>query len=230
MNLKITLLRLLGKKRIALASYPRSGNTWLRFMIEQATGQPSGSVYQDRILRRGAEGVVIKTHKLDSDQYTAAIHLLRNPFDAVESRFHWKAEINPEESLAWGEHILKASEQWRDHTIHWLNAACPVYRIRYEDLHQDTAGQLRALLRWLKYDLPDARIAEVVEAARIENLRSIDAEIGQKFFRRGTVGDGISSFSEEQVRFVLDLLEDVMVECGYAELVETYRQNVSTLA
>ena len=35
----------------ALASYPGSGNTWLRYLIQQATGIATGSVYNAAILK-----------------------------------------------------------------------------------------------------------------------------------------------------------------------------------
>ena len=35
----------------ALASYPGSGNTWLRYLIQQATGIATGSVYNAALLR-----------------------------------------------------------------------------------------------------------------------------------------------------------------------------------
>jgi len=34
-------------KPIALASYPGSGNTWVRWMIEAASGISTGSIYND---------------------------------------------------------------------------------------------------------------------------------------------------------------------------------------
>ncbi len=223
MSLKVTLLRLLGKKRVALASYPRSGNTWLRFMIEQSTGQLSGSIYPDKLLARGAEGIVIKTHNLDSDRYTAAIHLLRNPIDVIESHYYWQQEIGGKTSLTWGDHIIQTTEQWRAHTIHWLDTKCPVLRVRYEDLHQNTAGQLQVVLKWLGFDLPEEKIMQAVEAAQLEKMRVIDEEVGQKFFRRGTVGEGVSSFMPEQIQYVLSELDTLMVECGYETLLKQYQ-------
>ena len=55
----------------ALASYPGSGNTWLRYLIQQATGFATGSVYNAAHLKAAsfpAEGIFngsvigIKTH------------------------------------------------------------------------------------------------------------------------------------------------------------------------
>ena len=58
----------------ALASYPGSGNTWLRFLLEGATGIFTGAIYNDsRIIKAGHLGegrpfrdgstIVQKTHQ-----------------------------------------------------------------------------------------------------------------------------------------------------------------------
>ena len=55
----------------ALASFPGSGNTWVRYLLQHSTGFATGSVYLDNSLRRGdfpGEGLIdgsviaIKTH------------------------------------------------------------------------------------------------------------------------------------------------------------------------
>src|SRR5690349_14416639 len=35
-------------KRVYLATYPKSGNHWMRFLIEEVTGVATGSVYCDQ--------------------------------------------------------------------------------------------------------------------------------------------------------------------------------------
>jgi hypothetical protein len=37
---------------VGLASYPSSGNTWLRYLIEGATGYFTGSMYNDIMLTK----------------------------------------------------------------------------------------------------------------------------------------------------------------------------------
>lgn len=79
---------------VALVSYPGSGNTWLRYLLQQVTGVVTGSIYMDYGLRvHGfpAENVtdgsvlVVKTHAvpMDSDKFKSAILLIRNPRDAI---------------------------------------------------------------------------------------------------------------------------------------------------
>ena len=91
---------------VALVSFHGSGNTWLRYMIEQATGYFSGSIYCDSVLKKVFPGeavasgnvVVIKTHHADArtlpkdvqlsagrERYHKAIVLVRDPYDALVS-------------------------------------------------------------------------------------------------------------------------------------------------
>lgn len=44
---------------IALASFPGSGNTWVRYLLQQATGIITGSIYKDHaLLRNGFPGIL----------------------------------------------------------------------------------------------------------------------------------------------------------------------------
>lgn len=219
-TIRKAILLIQGNRRVALASFPRSGNTWVRFMIEEATGELSGSVYNDRIMPRGREGVVIKTHELDSHRYTQAIHLLRNPFDTIESYFHWKRNVAGNDRISWDEHVKQSVLEWRVHTQHWLNTKCPVYRVRYEDFHKDTMNQLRSLLLWLSYDLTQEQLVTVVAASSVGKMRERNPGLGSRFFRRGQVGRGIDRFTNEQGRFVIDSLQDLLKVCGYEELLQ----------
>lgn len=91
---------------IALASYPRSGNTWSRSLIQIATRYYTGSVHweSEKNLKRvqewfkaGAEdfmlrkGVCVKTHIFGKEHVSlfedGAILLLRNPYYSLASEF-----------------------------------------------------------------------------------------------------------------------------------------------
>jgi hypothetical protein len=214
-NIKVIWLKIMGRKRTALASFPRSGNTWLRFMIEEATGLPSGSIYPDRVLPRSSHGVVIKTHALDSFCYTHAVHLIRNPFDAVPSFFHWRREIAGE-IVPWEEHISESIRDWRLHTEHWLAVKKPVLRIKYEDLLEDPERELREVLTWLGFDVFQDKIAGAVSKGRLENMRGVAPRFGEKFFRQGQAGLGVNQFSEQERRLVIANLKDLLTKLDYS--------------
>ena len=89
-------------KATALASYPRSGNTWMRVLLEKSTGYGTSSVYCEeiRLFRFECDKsnlFLIKTHEFESntrnwrnrpyiDQF---ICLVRNPFDAILSLYEY---------------------------------------------------------------------------------------------------------------------------------------------
>ncbi|XP_042216873.1 uncharacterized protein LOC121862623 [Homarus americanus] len=103
-----------GLPRVNLVSFPRSGNTWTRYLLEAATGVFSGSVYSDRTLYNngflgetdsvGSKRTIIqKTHATSvylhfpvdqADRYKLidpglpAVLILRNPAEAIIS--YWK--------------------------------------------------------------------------------------------------------------------------------------------
>lgn len=85
---------------IALASFPGSGNTWLRYLLQQATGVLTGSVYKDfGLLKSGfpAESVanssvlMVKTHEWGENIWSGfgrAVLLIRDPAKAILAEFN----------------------------------------------------------------------------------------------------------------------------------------------
>ena len=102
-----------GRDPVALASYPGSGNTWARGLLQAVSGLCTGGIYCDVTLRkRGFPGeriasgnvLVVKTHQTDPwwtgidytnvnhtyfskrshvPFYSSGIFIVRNPFDAI---------------------------------------------------------------------------------------------------------------------------------------------------
>ena len=112
---------LLNKTRhpVALASFPGSGNTWVRGLLHMATGLCTGSLYCDRDLRRHGfsgenvrSGVVLvtKTHRpskkvplwlgrschenCSSLTFGKSILLIRSPFNAIISEWNRRMITN----------------------------------------------------------------------------------------------------------------------------------------
>jgi hypothetical protein len=89
-----------GEKVIALASFPGSGNTWLRYLLQQATGIYTGSVYKDYgLLKSGfpAENIsnssvlIVKTHEFGPSTFSKfrkAVLLVRDPAKAILAEFN----------------------------------------------------------------------------------------------------------------------------------------------
>ena len=107
-----------NKDPVALISFPGSGNTWVRGLLESITGICTGAVYCDISLRsqgftgefvRGGSVLVVKTHennpiwtdapdypKLENTQgqFGSAIFIVRNPLNALVAEWNRKVANN----------------------------------------------------------------------------------------------------------------------------------------
>ena len=82
----------------ALASFPGSGNTWVRHLLQQLTGLATGSIYLDTELactgfpgenRRDGSVLVVKTHEFTRPhQYEAVVVVVRDVVAANLAEFN----------------------------------------------------------------------------------------------------------------------------------------------
>jgi len=223
-KLRLAQFRSRGEKRVALASFPRSGNTWFRFLLEHATGEQTGNVSRQtaRVLPRGSEGIVIKTHRRDSHRYTHAIHLVRDPFDAIDSFFDWKASLGwtwKYGEVSWDDFVRLMVPRWGEHTRHWLAARPDTYRVRYEDCIQDPFVQFKELLEWLGRPVADEHLRAAIEETSFDRLKqrqAVESAVGARFFRRGKAARGMERFTREQRQLVERVAGRELEACGYS--------------
>ncbi|KAI8442406.1 hypothetical protein MSG28_005922 [Choristoneura fumiferana] len=170
-------------RAVALASFPGSGNTWLRYLLQQATGIWTGSVYMDFGLKvRGfpAENVtdatvlVVKTHESPPpDQFKAAVLLVRNPRDAILADFNrhlmghvgtapisaFKMKSPDRKKSAWAVYVSKNVAAWEALHARWLSRfAGRVLVVLYGALVRDTRQALLDILDFLNHTVPEEDI------------------------------------------------------------------------
>ncbi|XP_041437807.1 WSC domain-containing protein 1 isoform X2 [Xenopus laevis] len=168
-----------SKVFIALSSFPGAGNTWVRHLIEHATGYYTGSYYFDGTLyNKGFKGekdhwrsgrtICVKTHesgKREIEMYDSSILLIRNPYKALIAEFnrkcgghlgyaterHWK-------SREWPEFVNSYASWWASHALDWLQYGKKLLVVHYEDLKMDLIGKLREMLAFLKVHINEDRL------------------------------------------------------------------------
>ncbi|EWM25143.1 Sulfotransferase [Nannochloropsis gaditana] len=185
-----------GGETVALLSYPRSGNSMLRTLLEEATGIVTGSdtrpdrVLSRSLLKRGlrGEGVVderawiVKSHWPERHGYRRfpaqrIILLVRNPFDAIYSYFNMGLTNTHEERLAsdvfeslaplWEDMARNEARVWAKFNAYWLTQKLPVLVVRYEDLLLHTEEMLVRLVSFLESTPREAIRASRSHMARI---------------------------------------------------------------
>ena len=133
-----------GRGQIALASFPGSGNTWIRGMLESATGVCTGFAFCDVSMRvKGFAGesiassavLAVKTHAFSPSwegepdragtrrklRFHSAIFVVRNPFQALVSEWNRIVANNfGKKTVTLDGHVKRAgSEYFGELTRQW---------------------------------------------------------------------------------------------------------------
>ncbi|XP_053691158.1 WSCD family member AAEL009094 [Sabethes cyaneus] len=171
-----------NRKLTALVSFPGSGNTWLRYLLQQATGILTGSVYKDYgLLKSGfpAENVanssvlVVKTHEWGPNAwapYGKAILLVRNPKKAILAEFNRQSGghvgfASPDryrrtKGRYWTQFVKNKLWAWEQTNLSWAkNFTGEVKLIFYDELVENVEGTLRSILNFLQFPINEELLA-----------------------------------------------------------------------
>ncbi|CAH1800959.1 unnamed protein product, partial [Owenia fusiformis] len=166
----------------ALYSWPGSGNTWVRHLLQQLTGIYTGSMYHDLKLRttsfpgesyRNGSVIAIKTHHKystfsDKVNLTRAIVIIRHPLDAHlanEKRMLMKSHtgevnatmLNKLKTIIHNDkrNVLKL-EDWSLKTLRWVTVQnIPILILSYESLVLDLKPELLRISHFLNTDITE---------------------------------------------------------------------------
>ncbi len=214
---------------IFLVSYPKSGNTWLRFimahMITGSTRQlsfeevekdvPDVYVSKDWIDEMPSPRF-IKTHDALLSYFPKTIYIVRDYRDVLVSYYHYKIALKEFEGGfssfirsreitepfgSWKEHVSKALQFSKDNSNRILF-------LRYEDMKinfEQTAYQLSAFTGLKKF-----KINRIKELTCFENLQQNETEngsefrnrSGKNFFREGKCGTWKEFISTDDLKFI----------------------------
>ncbi|MBT8460657.1 MAG: sulfotransferase domain-containing protein [Boseongicola sp.] len=209
---------------IWLASYPRSGNTLLRTILNSCFGFKSGTIYpngplsgnkvlqeyighleqSDRSIRfPPGQPPLIKTHELDKDKGIKTIYVARNGLDSIKSLYDfYDRKVTLERIIrgefrfgSWSDHIKSWSPWDRQNTLF----------LRYEELADEEA---RRLAVEKMADFLDAEIKSHHMPSR-EKIASADGKIV-----RGQNAEK-PTLTEQQQQIFYEFNGDMMDTLGY---------------
>lgn len=183
-----------------LVSYPRSGNTWTRFLIanlvypkESVTFAnierliPDTSSQSNRALKHTPRPRIIKTHQYFDHRYRKMIYVVRDPRDVALSYydFHRKyrliADDYPLEAsvddFVRGNLISIDWGTWGENVASWLytRGQCKDFLLlRYEDMMADTPREVARIAHHLGLETTLDRLKTVVERCSADRMRELE--------------------------------------------------------
>nr|XP_006823242.1 PREDICTED: WSC domain-containing protein 2-like [Saccoglossus kowalevskii] len=161
---------------VALSSFPGSGNTWTRHLLELASGVYTGAYSYDNDLYLGGftgeteyykrgRTLVIKDHRF-RDEYKSAILLIRNPYDAVITLYHYHKKKHTgkiplrefKNNVEWEDFAMEHFKKWINMMAEWISSKKPLLVVHYEDLKHDTVYEVKRMLSFLNMTLTPERL------------------------------------------------------------------------
>jgi hypothetical protein len=229
---------------VFIASYPRSGNTLLRFLLaDVATGSQADFESIDRLIPAvGHHGNapalasghrLIKTHEPHRRDYKKAVYLVRDVRGVLNS---WWATIGPEPGDDLDTFVSKFASgrgfsigSWEDHVRSWQRAhqqsPSSVRIYRFEDLRSQPATLLGEIAEFVGIPASQEQIEAAVARNDLEAMKRLE-EASTDYLRRvGYRTQGVRSghaqgwrelLSGEHMATLAPTL-DVNRELGYAD-------------
>lgn len=175
-----------------IASFPRSGNTWLRFLLAYLVAG-SGVDYEriDRLipevggqtgaLRLASGSRLIKTHEPYHREYRRAVYLIRDVRDVVIS---WYRTTRPDrydfsDFDAFVKRFMAGDAapygKWTDHVLSWLQrpADAEVFVMSYEQFQANTLDCLRRVVELVGIPCSDEHLAEALAHCSIGEMQRL---------------------------------------------------------
>ena len=180
-----------------IASYPRSGNTWTRFLIanlmhpEQPvtfanieTIIPDATSLSSRELKRVPRPRLIKTHEYFEPRYRKVIYLVRDPRDVVLSLYNFRRKYRSvDDSYPIEQYVAERflpgdlDVSWGEHVGSWLGTRMnhPGFLlVRYEDLLQEPTRELQRLASFLDIAADSGTLTQAIERSSANRLRQLE--------------------------------------------------------
>lgn len=232
------------KDDVFLVSFPKSGNTWLRFIIanlitsdELVTLQNIDQIVPDvyssaHLVNAMSSKRFIKTHHAFFDCYPLSIYIYRDYRDAMVSNFHYfknrrnfkgdfseflNSEVAFNDFGTWQFHLTSAFNQK-------VRSPNSILILRYEDLLAKPGDEIQKIIDFSGIH-PKRSIEQVVKLCSFYNLKENENMhsgkykkiTGENFFRNGTSNQWKNYFSRNDLDNLMkkENLVNTMLRAGY---------------
>jgi hypothetical protein len=183
-----------------LVSYPRSGNTWARFLIANLVHPdkqvsftniekliPDTSSQSNRALKRTPRPRIIKTHQYFDHRYPKTIYIVRDPRDIALSYYDFQRKYRQIEDgypldryvddFVSGRLISADWGTWAENVASWVytrGQRKDFLLLHYEDMIKDTASELRRIAVFLGIKADPERLKRAVERSSADRMRDLE--------------------------------------------------------
>jgi Sulfotransferase domain len=181
-----------------IVSYPRSGNTWTRFLIANLINSDEPATFANierrvpeieantrRQLERFPRPRILKSHEYFDPRYKKVIYIVRDPRDVVLSYYYFQLKkrfIEDGCPMDWYVSRFIAGEvddyaSWGDNVATWLvtrYGSSGFLLLRYEDMFQAPQRELAKVASFLGIEADPPRLDKAVELSSADRMRELE--------------------------------------------------------
>jgi hypothetical protein len=190
-----------------VVSYPRSGNTWTRFLVanllcpEQLVTFaniermiPDCEAQSSRYMKRVPRPRMIKSHEYFDPRYRKVLYIVRDPRDVALSYYDFARKYRHiDDSYSLASFVsdfvvgrLSSADwgTWGENVASWVytRSGRPGFLLlRYEDMLSDTERELAKVAAFLGVDPDPKRLTAASEHSSADRMRSLEAAQGDQW-------------------------------------------------
>jgi hypothetical protein len=226
---------------VFIAGFPKSGNTWVQLLVaamlfdfkpetmpDTLVQELVPDVHFKKYYKRFLSTMAFKTHDLPKQHHRRVLNIVRDGRDAICSYKHYNDALGTSYSL---DQMIETGAgmfpcPWHQHVQAWEQNPFDAERlvVRYEDLKQRCAVELRRIADFLALDISQERLRELALGTGVNKMQQREVVLGwnhpawprdKKFIRKGVTGSFRSELSPDQVAKFEAHAGDVLARLGY---------------
>lgn len=227
-----------------LVSYPKSGNTWVRFMLANVMTNGEGDInfhsavnyipdidVHKKIANKLKHPRILKSHQSYNRKFSRVIYIVRDPRDVYVSYYFYlqkKLKGDLKNINDFIRNIDNYNISWRDHVTSWMNNIKESdLIIRYEDLIADPLENLKKMTEFCHLDSNEQLLKACIELSSFNAMSKIEDTKGRpftskedekkasKFVRAGKIGDWKNHLDSDTQHFLENKCQIMMNKFGY---------------
>lgn len=195
-----------------IVSYPKSGNTWLRFLVANLITKnetidfdniqsiiPDIYITSNQKLLSYSQPRYLKSHEYFDPRYQKIIYLIRDVRSVIVSYYHYKIRKNEIDQDLKIYHFTKIFLDgmlddygtWSDNILSWVrmrgNCENAFFLVKYEDLKEKGLFTLMKIANFLNLSFDIEELKEIYDACDFRKMKSLEKQSTVKWnekFRR----------------------------------------------
>lgn len=178
---------------VFLVSFPKSGNTWARFVIGNYITNGNCDFknshkivpdihYNPKDIKLCKSPRIIKSHFQAPQPYKKVVYLLRDGRDvAVSYYFHQKKYRNIMSELSFNNYLngflngdFSSFGTWSNHVNGWLNSDTDILLVKYEDLLMSPIDEFKKIIVFSGFDLDMDRLERSIKKSNFYSMQDLE--------------------------------------------------------